>query len=162
MESRTAPRGHSQRWRASKRGTCKVRQDRLLGGADALVRGRPPGRPAELRKSLILRPGSGTGASRGPEGAPQGVRPTNECVLSDWEEPVALGGDPAGFCEFLHRMLHPMPTKVGHALACPSAWKQAVDRGRLPTNPILATDGHGSPRMNTNCSYLCSSVFIRG
>src|ERR1035438_7076800 len=41
-------------------------------GRDPLVRGRPPGRPVELWKDLILRAGSGTGASR----ADQGVRPT--------------------------------------------------------------------------------------
>src|ERR1017187_284857 len=44
----------------------------MNSGADALVRGRPPGRPAGFWKGLILREKSGTRASR----ADQGVRPT--------------------------------------------------------------------------------------
>ena len=48
----------------------------INSGADALVPAqrapRPPGRPVELWKDLILREKSGTGASR----ADQGVRPT--------------------------------------------------------------------------------------
>src|ERR1017187_5761054 len=43
----------------------------INSGADALVRGRPPGRPVELWKDLILREKCGTGASR----ADRGVRP---------------------------------------------------------------------------------------
>jgi len=51
-------------------------------GADPLVRSRPPGRLVGGRSNLTLREKSGTRASRGPEGAPQGVRPTNyaECA----------------------------------------------------------------------------------
>src|ERR1017187_5711002 len=44
-----------------------------IGGADPLVRGRPPGRPVEGWEALILRPGSGTEASGGPEGPPHRI-----------------------------------------------------------------------------------------
>src|ERR1035441_3310886 len=61
--------------------TCRQRRQstavfRINSGADALAPAqrapRPPGRPVELWKDLILREKSGTGASR----ADQGVRPT--------------------------------------------------------------------------------------
>src|ERR1039458_2489686 len=51
---------------------CQVRPSASLGGADALVRSRPPGRLLNDRRCLILRGKSGTRASR----ADQGVRPT--------------------------------------------------------------------------------------
>jgi hypothetical protein len=51
---------------------CQVRPSASLGGADALVRSRPPGRLLNDRRCLILRGKSGMRASR----ADQGVRPT--------------------------------------------------------------------------------------
>ena len=59
-------------------------------GADALVRGRPPGRPVELWKCLTLRTSSGTRASRGPEGTPQGVRPTILCRIPYLGKPCGI------------------------------------------------------------------------
>ena len=55
------------------------------GGADPQVRGRPPGRLFDGGKRLILLGKSGTRASRGPEGTPQGVRPTNYAESHDWK-----------------------------------------------------------------------------
>ena len=51
---------------------CQVGPSASLGGADALVRSRPPGRLLFSARAFILREKSGTKASR----ADQGVRPT--------------------------------------------------------------------------------------
>ena len=57
------------------------------GGADAPVRGRPPGRPNAGAKELILPAKSGSRGTR----ADQGVRPTiyAEFAESSWSESAA-------------------------------------------------------------------------
>src|ERR1035441_6041673 len=56
-------------------------------GADALVRGRPPGRPVELWKCLTLRTSSGTRASR----ADQGSAPPFMQKSHIWENLAEIG-----------------------------------------------------------------------
>ena len=81
---------------------CQVRPLASLGGADALggaLRARrPPGRLLDDRRCLILRGRSGTRASRGPEGTPQGIRPTinAESYLSGKVSDIGLQPSPKG------------------------------------------------------------------
>src|ERR1017187_6197053 len=63
----------------------------MNSGADALVRGRPPGRPAGFWKGLILREKSGTRASR----ADQGVRPTITARIPCFEKACGIRLQPA-------------------------------------------------------------------
>src|ERR1039458_8199238 len=79
---------------------CQVRPSASLGGADALGGAlwarRPPGRLLNDRRCPILRGKSGTRASRGPEGTPQGVRPTinAESHLSGKVSDIAMASCP--------------------------------------------------------------------
>ena len=73
----------------------------MNGGADAPVRGRPPGRPVACGNVLILRAKSGSRGTR----ADQGVRPTNFYRLG--------GFVPRGRVEIRMLALPPVPTVTG-------------------------------------------------
>src|ERR1017187_10306173 len=93
-------------------------------GADALVRGRPPGGPVELWKCLTLRTSSGTRASR----ADQGVRPTILCR-------IPYLGNPCGI------RLKPAPRKLaGFSI------KEARKNNFAPSVSALRDAGCRSPR----------------